>query len=63
MFSVVIHGLDVSKWGAACGMNPATACGYIACAMDTLADFYASPEQVQRIRVVEFASPGDLAAD
>jgi hypothetical protein len=63
LFSVVIHGLDVRVWGAACGMNPATACGYIACAMDTLADFYASPEQVQRIRVVEFASPGDLAAD
>jgi hypothetical protein len=65
VFSVVITGLDVTKWGAACRMNPATACGYIAACMDTLADFYAPPEQTQRIRVVEFASPGGVreAAD
>jgi hypothetical protein len=63
LYSVVIAGIEVSAWGAASGMNPSVAAGYLACAMDWLAHFYAPPEQVQRSRVVEFQSPGDLAAD
>jgi len=58
LYSVIIAGIEVSAWGAASGMNPSVSAGYLACAMDWLADFYSPPEQSQRIRSAEIAPPG-----
>jgi hypothetical protein len=62
LFSVVVAGIDVSAWGEAVGMNPHCAAGFVACCLDTLADFYAGPDRRGRIRMVEIASPGQRDA-
>src|SRR4051812_44999499 len=56
LFSVVIGGIDVSAWGEAVGMNPHCAAGFVACCLDTLADFYAGPERRGQIRMIEIRS-------
>jgi hypothetical protein len=62
LFSIVIGGIDVSAWGEAVGMNAHVAGGFVACCLDTLADFYAGPERRGRIRAVEIEPRGECAA-
>jgi hypothetical protein len=62
LFSIVIAGIDISAWGEAVGMNAHVAAGFLACCLDTLADFYAGPERRGKIRMVEITSPGEREA-
>ena len=53
LYSVIIAGIDVGAWGAASGMRPDVAAGYLACALDWLVDFYTPPAPPSRIRAAE----------
>jgi hypothetical protein len=62
IYSVVVAGIDPTTWGATQGMHSAMVCGYLAAAMDQLADYYAPPERRGWIRMAEIEPPGEREA-
>jgi hypothetical protein len=62
-FSIIIVGIDVSSWAGMVGMREEPAAGFIACVMDTIADYYAGPEKRGQIRTVKIGPARALAAE